>query len=389
MDAPELAAAPRSPLAERVLVVAFLLGLALPGAGLLAGHGDRDDVGRENRSAAPWPDAPGAEGVARWPAAFSAWLDDSLAFRTALVRLHNALLVLGLDTSPTPRVLLGRDRWMFLGGEDHVDNARRSRPLTADERARWRDVLAARATWARGLGMEPVLLVAPSKSSVYPEQLPARLAPVAERSRLDELLDTLAPVIDVVDVRDALREAKARELVYYPLGSHWTGPGAHRAYEVLVERLRPRVPGLGAPWPRDAFRAEPHDPRGDNWATRLHIGDLVTQDTTTLVPLRAPGVRQLDAAAAGFPARVQLWVNDDDTLPRAVLLHDSFGNALLPFLALHFSAVVAVPHRYVDPAVVRQVVESSDADVLVEEIVEYAFVRAPPPDLRPGAAPGS
>ena len=374
-------------LGDWTLAAAFLLGLILPGAGLLLGWSDRDDVPLENRAPAPAPSWPvDAAGWQALPTTVEAWFDDSVAFRTALIRAHNALLVLGLGTSPSPKVTLGRDRWMFIGEDDYADVYRRVEPFSAEQLAQWRGILTERRDWLASLGIEYLLVVPPSKCSVYPEQMPARFDVVRGESRLDQLLDDLTRVarLPLVDLAPSLREGSRHELVYYPLGSHWTPPGAYRAYVDIIDALAPRVPSIGAPWPRTNFDELPDDHhQGDNWAERLHIGDLVTQQVKELVPRVRHDIRELRGAAAGLPNLAWRWENDDRSLPRGMLLHDSFGLGLMRDLALNFSELVTVQHQ-LDPAVVRELIQATRPDVLIEEIVELGIVRRPPVVLEPG-----
>ena len=55
----------------------------------------------------------------------------------------------------------------------------------------------------------------------------------------------------------------------------------------------------------------------------------------------------------------------DRSRPRAVVFRDSFGSALIPFLAEHFSRAVYLWQYNVDPDVVR----AEHADVVIQEWV--------------------
>src|SRR5262249_41164102 len=109
------------------------------------------------------------------------------------------------------------------------------------ELLRRRDALARR-------GIAYVVVVVPEKYSVYPEYLPDHVARVTPDTPLDRIVTALAqhPELFFVDLRPALRAAKARGQLYYKSDSRWTSPGARVGYEALAPVLAAALPGLRA-----------------------------------------------------------------------------------------------------------------------------------------------
>ena len=93
------------------LVLAFLLAPAIK----LAFAREKSPVDLlENRRAADFPAAPrSALDWAAWPHAFEAWHNDHFGLREKFVRAHNELMIFGLHTSPSPRIAVGREHWIF------------------------------------------------------------------------------------------------------------------------------------------------------------------------------------------------------------------------------------------------------------------------------------
>ena len=71
----------------------------------------------------------------------------------------------------------------------------------------------------------------------------------------------------------------------------------------------------------------------------------------------------------GFGVPRMVTVVDDPALPRAVFYRDSFGSALIPFLAEHFQRMVALWEYDVVPAAIRE----ERPQVVIQEWVGRRF----------------
>ena len=226
-------------LASDVLfAAAFAALLGAPLARRLATGEDDPSAAAERRQPAPYPELRLEEdALAQFPAAYERWLADSFNYRGTLIRWHNALKLLGLGVAPTPKVLVGRDGWLFLRGERALDCWRGIDPFTEEELETWRRVLEARRDWCAAREIEYRFFVPPNKHTVYPEQLPAWVTRVNSRTRLDQLVRHMRERSDlrVLDAREALAAARGRGLLYYPHGTHWNDRGAYVGYRLLLE----------------------------------------------------------------------------------------------------------------------------------------------------------
>jgi len=79
---------------------------------------------------------------------------------------------------------------------------------------------------------------------------------------MDQLYDYMKAhsKADVVDVRPALIAARADDvpdtgdLVYFPLGTHWSRRGAIVAYNAIADRVRACLPAMPS-WPLSGYNA--------------------------------------------------------------------------------------------------------------------------------------
>jgi len=371
---------------QTALVGVFLTALGLPLGGMVLGD------------AAPRFDTP-----AGFATELEVFVRRHFGFRRALVRWHDLASLRLLRSSPhdgsgftetrlqamapgpwSSRVLLGKRGWLFVAGGRPLESYRRTRPFTEDELAAWTGVFEARRAWLAARGIAYLLVVPPDKHNVYPEHMPAAIQPLRAVSHLDQLLAHLAApsAVAVVDVRPALRAAKALHPVYPRTDTHWNAFGAWAAYEAMAARL-----GL-APWPLADFGVTRVDHDGGDLADALGLADLLREERVRLTPRRRRAARVVEqhppSAAPDAVWRVTRHARAD--LPRLVMFHDSFGFALAPFLAEHFAEARFHLYRQFDPALV----EVHRPDVVVDEMVERWLVSRPPenpPLLADGGTP--
>ena len=92
------------------------------------------------------------------------------------------------------------------------------------------------------------LMIVPSSSNIYAENVPAD-APLIDENAYIDAIYAQTPSAKAVDVRDALR-AHSGEYIFYRTDHHWTSDGAYYAYDALCGAL-----GL-TPFDRAAHTAE-------------------------------------------------------------------------------------------------------------------------------------
>lgn len=323
--------------ADRLLVAAFVVAMLAPLAGLL--HTAQDAAGLEKRARAPWPGLPASvRDLQRFPARFEKFFNDRFALRDDLIRLHNRLYVSVLKTSPKPAVLLGREDWLFFNSRavENTDTLadfagtpledRQLRIWTA-ELERYRTQLAAR-------GILFAVAVAPNKEGLYPERMPSGLRPADGPKAIDQWMAAMRATtkVSVIDLRTALAAAPNRHELYARTDSHWNSAGAAVAHRALMEHLQAagitgRVANTERSLPKAAIA-------GGDLAQMLGLPDLLREPALPEVRPLHPQARM--TSAADPHTHLRTYLRDDPASPVALILRDSFTEALEPFLAESF-----------------------------------------------------
>jgi hypothetical protein len=362
-------------LEQRLQVGLFALFLALPAVDMAFGVDPTPAPSGQARVEPPPPPTELA-GLEPWRDGFETYINDAFGWRSWAVRSFNRLNYRLFRVSQQPAVIVGKDGWLFYG-PGALTYQRAIEPMSGSERRRWGNSIQRRHDWLAAQGIEYLFLIAPNKHSIYPEFLPASARRTGPYTRYEQLLDYLQKnrsTVEVVDLHAPLLAAKRRELVYERTGTHWNTRGAYVAYRAIFERLHTWFPQLEpVPWERLELRGE-----GPGELPRmLGVEGLVDED----VPKLLRGVRYVRPHTSPYNRLVT--EQDDPTLPRAVVFHDSFTIALIPFLAEHFSYAVFQWGTVFDGPLVLEV----HPDVVIDERVERELLLPPwRNDLPPLAA---
>ena len=363
------------PWRDRALAALFAFGLAWPGLALVSTW--KTALTRfENRATAPWP----APAFTRdFAPAFERAFADRFGGRDFLVRLHHGTLLRAFGVSALATVLPGRDGWYFWLGEDGQSLARHYRgtaSFSQNEVDGTVAELSRRREWLASLGIAYLVVAVPEKFTIYPEQLPAWVSAAPGPTPYDRVRDAIARDgrVPFVDLRPALREAKARERVYFKTDSHWNFNGATVGYGEIMRAVQQSLP------PDKRAEIVPASRPAYVPGVDYYSGDLVQM---LGLPSR---VREDDVAplgkilgdAAGRCARrldkdefpgFEFYACNKPGLPRAVILRDSMAIPLIPLLSENFSRVVYVSARKLD----RALIERERPDIVIEEMVERSL----------------
>lgn len=354
--------------ADLAVVALGLFLLALPLSSLFLRLGN-EAPNPENRRVAAWPEAPHslADWVA-WPPASQAYFTDHYGWRNELIQWSNQFRAGWLATSPQDLVVIGQAGWLYLDAENCLLDYQGLAPLNEKDLAH----ISANLTRARKRANPDtarfLVVVAPDKHTIYPEHLPANLRKVQPGTRLDQLLDynRSHARLPILDLRPVLLEAKTHDTIYYRTDTHWNYLGAFYAYQEIIRTLHDNFPALKAHDLADYEIIRSEIP-GLGLAPMISMQNRWRETEVQLIPRfqRRAQIVPLGYPLPGDRAAVVSQV-DDPTLPSAVVFHDSFALALIPYLQEHFSRVVFIRSYRVDEAIIAR----ENPDIVITEFVE-------------------
>ena len=379
--------------ADRSLVAIFCALLLVPGFAALTGLSDNQIEQTQRRAPAPlavvkgkwrgpvwWPKS---KSIHEFPVAFENWFNDRWGFRRNLTQTFAAAKYAGLtpsvfdqprngDTTHSP-VLIGQDGWLFYAGHGGLQAIRGDQPFSAVDLAQWKEVLTARSRWLKARGIRYLVVLAPDKSTIYPDQLPRTVRRVGP-GRGEQWVQLLKeiPDLELVDLRQPVQAASLIRPTFYQTDSHWNPWGGYVGACQILQQLSRSWEDVSVPDLNDGeWRVEQIVAEGD--LTRmldvpLPLTDWQVQPVTPF--------EQQARVTLGRHRHQRLRRSQSPSAPlsSAVVLHDSFCVAMMPTLNEQFREVRYI--SYCDfPA---DQIQAHAPRVVIQELVERSLMTVRP-----------
>jgi len=271
------------------------------------------------------------------PQATDKYLNDHFAQRNRLIHYFYHIRLNVLKETVFPSVVVGDNDWLYYTDERNMEDFQHSSEFTEKQLSQISKNLESMSHHLRKNHIHLVVAVAPNKETIYPENVPDYIPRVEGESRLDQLMNYLKAngKIEVLDLRPALLSARKAYPVYYRTDTHWNSIGAYYAYQAIMDQIQQTFSQVKAK-PLQDFNFEPSVWSGD-LANFLTMRNILFEQTSELTPKFIPRSKTI---IQNHPNRFEGTREiSDSNLPRAVLIHDSFGLALIPFLAEHFQRI--------------------------------------------------
>lgn len=286
-----------------------------------------------------------------YPAQYDEYYSDNFELRSQFIWLNSKLKYNILGVPPVSgKAFMGYDGWMFVV-KDHMDTYYGRNVANNEELANYYDIFKYRKDFLDSIGCKYYVVVVPTKTSVYPENIPLakrRIVDFTLSDQIVDLVDTIAG-ITIVDLRATLNRAKTGNIpLYHKTDTHWNDYGSYFAYEEIMNVLSVDFPEL-SPNPISSYRFDTIKSKGTGLTSMMGIIDEVYEYKIVgeLVdsPRSSPGKKRNYKPVKGFPYTSEyevVFTTNNDSLPRMLLVRDSFGKPLIPYLSEHFSKSVYI-----------------------------------------------
>lgn len=217
----------------------FLLALLLP---LCTTSLKQNDVSeKENRTLAAFPHIFGEGGKIHYNEvfAFETWFNDHVGFRSAFSRMVAAVKLGVFRSSPAPSVFVSPKGWYYYTYDNNLRIPFGDFPLgekTLQNIAASQESIRSEL---EQMGIQYILVITPSKASIYPEYISSRHLAVR-----DTPIDTLTAYlrthtgVTVVNAKPALLEEKANgKQIYYKTDTHWSTYGSFTGFKSISKAI--------------------------------------------------------------------------------------------------------------------------------------------------------
>ena len=312
-----------------------------------------------------------------YPAAYENFYNDHFFLRYELIHLHTLMVGYYLfNNSPVPgEVAFGLDGWLFTTAKEReVYDGRFNLPddfveATAAE-------LHERALAYRKKGILFYLAIAPMKCEIYPEFLPSYYTRCRKATFTERVLDCIRKdsLVRLIEMKDSFRGMKKNGLLYYRTDNHWNGLGAWYAYSLIISRIQRDFPAV-IPVKRTDFTLSAFRYSAGNLATLAGLKDYIHE------MIFKPHILHPRATVSskygykppplfGYPAEYELVrTTPDKTLPRIVVIRDSFFTPLMGLFNENFSRSVYIFDGW-QYGPNYEIIENEKPDIVLLEVFE-------------------
>lgn len=303
-----------------------------------------------------------------------ATLSENMRWRSDLIALYGSLR-LKLGDHVFNNVVVGKDGWFFYTGEFSIPDYQNSAPFSEERLQSFQQALDQLNSDLEKQGKTLLVVIAPNKSTIYAQHMPAEIPVLGEHSRLDQFTGYMREhgSTRVIDLRQALISASQEQDVYYKVDTHWNDMGAYYAYREILDALSAREPRLRSHPLSDfeytfmQYNINPDLPR----ALGLPV---FAEPRWTLMP-RFP-VQELTVVGritVSDHREILTLEGTQENLPSLLVYHDSFYAAyggLSHLIEPNFRRTVTVPF-VAEPGIWSlDWIQKEDPDIVIIEVVE-------------------
>jgi len=304
-----------------IYLIIFLVILLIPSLGMFIFGASESENGEELTMPVLYTE----EGINKnYLQELGSLFESRFALRQQMVTAYSEITGKIFHTSAQSGVIVGEDDWLFFN--DTLADYQRTNIITDRQLHNAVRNLELVNEYCDSNGIEFMFVIAANKNTLYPEYMPYYLIPGEGPSNRELLSDLLADTdVHFMDFGSYDTFLDDDAVYYFHRDSHWNTVGAAIASNVILS-------GLDVPH---------HNYVGDEvTAGELHQGDLeqmiyptdtaVERDTVFAV---MPSFTYDAPVESNFDFRISTSSSGEGSL---LMYRDSFGSALLPFMAEPF-----------------------------------------------------
>ncbi len=308
-----------------------------------------------------------------FPQAFNNYIEDQFIGRDFLITSYNRINqnLFSNGNLTTKAVAEGKDGWLFYTELNTDEIYENKAPFTAQELEDIVLNLKEREYWLKKRGIDFFLVILPLKHTMYEEYLPDDIY----RHNMPPKIDTLISYIransniKLIDVREALFEAKKKMVIYFKVDTHWNMPGALAGYQEIINQMRVYYPELGEPLTLDDFEIRHSTTNEGDLAGILNMkNELLRQEILIFPkePYKHESGEFIPYPDAPNGKKPRFYQVPESNKPKIFWGHDSFSGWMIPFLSNHFSNST----YYWSYSLNEDIVEQEKPDIMVTELME-------------------
>lgn len=307
-----------------------------------------DHTNNENRAMGHFPDLDTCdlENISKYTESF---LIDQISIRNRMIRLYNKLNVFVFRSSPVSiKAFAGKEDWYFFSGEE-LKTYTGAELFTNDELISFKKELIKRIKIAQEHNGKLLIAIVPNKANIYPEFMPDHLVRSNNGGYGMQMMYYLKRNnLPVIDLYEPLLKGKTICPLYYKTDNHWNNAGAFVAANAILQEISKYYPSIKNMSKEEYPISKIKENAGDI-AKMLTIEDNVSDFNYFPTPKSGFKSKQQNLNkykcpnGFAFPWEFEKTrYNKDTTLPSILIIRDSFGEKIFPYLSERSSKCIAI-----------------------------------------------
>ncbi len=353
----------RKSYAHKALIILFLIVLILPTLVQISGV-EKELFNAENRTKATFPTFK-RDNPIKFLKDFKSYYKDNFGLRNLLSDGYLKFKYTRLNESPIPsKVIVGKNDFLFLGKSfsNVVNESLGFRLFSATELKQIQQKITARKQWLDNNNITFYIAVAPSKHSVYRENLPFSFP--EKEIRKEQLLNYIKTEIDfdIIDLGKQFAVEKTKYQIYRNYDSHWNDIGAFYACQTLLTEINKEFPLKNLSL--SDYKIEIIKEKGD---LSSMINLLETENNLILKPLFKDITKSIDIPKFYQNQNISehRYINPDKKY-KVLLFRDSFASAMIPFIKQSFGETTLIWSHSFD----KDLILKEQPDIVIMEYTE-------------------
>ncbi|MEN6530688.1 MAG: hypothetical protein ABFD17_02755 [Anaerolineaceae bacterium] len=302
---------------------------------------------------------------------FEAWLNDNLGGRQKLIQLSKAInyRLFGELGFSGYRVINGPNGWLFYAPDPEIPYIVNSFVPDDAVKMNIKNSFERIAEGLKGSNTSLVVGMWPPKFNVYPEELPSSIRLVNTYSAAEAIDEELKTAVGF-SYASPFEELIANKSSFPTYSravdiGHWNQYGAFIGYSALMEAVKEHFPDLRILTEEDFEITEVERELKTDWGFASKEIDFHYEPKFSLTAVEDPGFfDRINYTSKDIWKSYRYFQNPDSTLPRAILVGDSYvWQFLLQNMAESFSELVFI--HYLDLDQVNSLVAVVEPDVIM------------------------
>ncbi|MFN8433103.1 MAG: hypothetical protein U0V18_03740 [Anaerolineales bacterium] len=190
------------------------------------------------------------------------------------------------------------------------------------------------------MGTRLLIVIAPDKSTIYPQYLPDEIQFSENPTYTDLLVERLkSKNVHVLDLRETLIKLVDEEQVFYKTDSHWNISGDYAAYKAVIDEISIYEPTL-MPTPFSDLKIVSIGSITRDIPKVLRINNIM-EESFLLQPKKNKDLK-VDAVPLDSGRNFLFAKNSGTDQPTVLIYHDSFFTHVVPLMQQNFHQTLSM-----------------------------------------------